>query len=95
MKQHAVFLANSGKHINVLKSADFRIGMLNGDQDRLGRDGFLQILRIHEPLRIHAKHCYAESVLFERPGAGKDRKILDGRHDDMVSLFPQGSGDAF
>ncbi len=87
MKQHAMLPTDRADGGQVLQRADFLVGGLNRDQDRLWCYRVSQLIHIHSPIPVHVEIGRLEALLFQSTGAIKDGEVLDSGGDD-VRTFP-------
>src|SRR5664280_2915601 len=75
-----------------LDCADFVVGEHDTDQDRLGRNGRLDVVRIDTAVAIHRQLHDLETELLEIADSVADRVMLDRACDDPVAASLAGPG---
>ena len=77
-----------------LDCADLVVGEHDADQDRLGRDGRLDVVRIDAAVAIHRQLHDLETELLEIADGVADGVVLDRTGDDPVAASLAGPGRA-
>ena len=87
MKEDALFFGDLADFRDGLNHADFVVGVHDGDQDGLGRDGAAQIVEIDAAVFLHRQIGDFVAVFFEALTGIEHGLVLGHLRDDVVALF--------
>ena len=89
MKNHIIPFADFGNLPNRLNSADFIVGIHNGDQAGIIPDGCLQFLRPYKTVFMNIQQGDGEPFRFQPLQGVQNRMMLKGAGNDMsFSILP-------
>ena len=95
VEQHPVLLADGADLRDGLKGADLIVGVHNGHQAGLLRDGGLQLLGPDNAVFVDRQVGDSEALLFQCLAGVQHRVVLESGSDDMgLALFLHGVGRA-
>ncbi len=87
VEQHAVLFADGADFRDGLDGADFVVGVHDGDQGGLIRNGGFQLIRMDDPVFVHVQIGDFKPFLFQRLAGVQHCVVLKGRGDDVVFPF--------
>ena len=87
MKKNPLLPADIAYAGNILNRADFLIGMLDGNQNRLIRNRVSKLVNINEAFVIHVQVGCPEALPLKGLGAVEHREVLDFGHDYMIAFL--------
>src|SRR6266851_2070894 len=93
-EEDAVLLGKFADFRDRVNYANFVVGVHDGDQNRCGLNGRLQLLNVYAPVALDRQIGDFEAVLFEVLAGVQHGLVLDGLGDDVVALFAEHLRDA-
>src|ERR1051326_9146019 len=86
VEEHTTFAAEPPDLFNGLKHAGFIVGRHDAYQDRLVREGLLELIKIDEAIAPHRQIRYTEAALFQMFAGIEHGLVLGNNCDDVVAF---------
>src|SRR6266849_2922894 len=93
-EEDTVLLGQLADFRHRVDDANFVVGVHDGNQDGLGRNGLAHIFWIDPAVALHREISHLKTVLFQAFTRVQHRLVLDGLRDDVVALLTEHLGDA-
>ena len=90
MHQHAVAVGDAGDLRDGLDCADLVVGVHDGDEDGLGGDGLLNLLRVDHAMFVDGEVGGADAVRLQVAAHLGHGRMFDRRGDDVVATVTVG-----
>src|SRR5712691_6728726 len=95
MEPDIVFAGNGTDSGQRSDSADFAVGVHDGDEHGVGRDGLTDIVRIYESKTVYRDIGHFKALFLQRLAAVQHRLVLSGSRNNMAAFVTVGPGNAF
>src|SRR5579859_1527034 len=87
MEQHTALTAEPPDLFNRLQDPSFIVRRHDADQDRLVREGMLELIKINKAVALDREISYAAAALFQVLAGIEHGLVFSDNGDDVVSFF--------